>query len=83
MGREGRAGRSGLRYLAYRAAWLYLCAWIVAVSLESPPPLVRFASIAVAAAAVVFILVVLVRPRPTRAPAGTTDAHGVSDTDGP
>ena len=42
-----------------------------------------FASIAVAAAAVVFILVVLVRPRPTRAPAGTTDAHGVSDTDGP
>lgn len=83
MGREGRVGVSGSRYVAYRAAWLYVCAWIVAVSLDSPSPLVGFASTGVAAAAVVFILSVLIKPRPTRAPVGSTDALGVSYTDGP
>jgi hypothetical protein len=53
----------------------------VAVSLDSLPVLVRFASIGVAGAAVVFIVVVLIKPRPTRVPAGAPDPRGVSYPD--
>lgn len=65
MGRERRGGISGSRYLAYRAAWLYLCAWLVTVTLDSLPASLTFVSIGVAVASAVFILVVLIAPRPT------------------
>ena len=65
MGRERRHGLSGSRYLADRAAWLYLCAWVVTVSLDSLPASLRLVSIGVAVASAVFILLVLITPRPT------------------
>jgi Flp pilus assembly protein TadB len=65
VGREERTGRSGPRYMAYRAAWLYLCAWVVTVVLGSVPAALRSVSIAVAVVAALFILTVLVKPRPS------------------
>ena len=65
LGQARRDGRSGSRYFAYRAAWLYLCAWVVTVSLDSVPGPLRFVSIGVAGASAVFILRVLLTPRPT------------------
>jgi hypothetical protein len=62
-----------LRRPAYLAAWVYLCAWILALSLNSLPGSVRFGSMGIAAAAIVVIGLVLIEPRPTRAPAVPSD----------
>ena len=61
------------RHLAYLAAWLYLCAWIVALSMSSVPAAIRSVTAAVAVGAAVFIVRVLVAPRPTRAPLNPSD----------
>ena len=78
MGRHGRQRQQGywgseghrralrLRRVAYRAAWLYMCAWIAAVSLGRLPHPLEVASLAPAVAALLLIIAVLVEPRPTR-----------------
>jgi len=68
-----------LRRVVYLAAWLYLCAWVVALSLGAVPASATLASVGVAAAAVLLIIVVLVSPRPAP-PAATSEMHGVSHT---
>lgn len=52
--------------LGYRAAWLYMCAWIAAVSLGRLPHTLEVASLAPAVAALLLIVAVLIEPRPTR-----------------
>ena len=61
------------RHLSYLAAWLYLCAWIVALSMSSVPTAIRSVTAAVAVGAALFIVRVLVAPRPTRAPLTPSD----------
>jgi len=68
-----------LRRVAYLAAWLYLCGWVIALSLGRVPASATLASVGVAAAAVLLIIVVLVSPRPAP-PAATSEMHGVSHT---
>jgi hypothetical protein len=60
-----------LRLAAYRAAWVYMCAWIAAVSLGRLPHPLGVVSVSLAVAAVLLIAVVLLEPRPTRAPVGS------------
>lgn len=62
-----------LRHGAYLAAWLYLCAWIVASSLGWVPASLRLAGVGLTAAAVLLILTVLLAPRPTRTPVSASD----------
>lgn len=69
-----------LRRVAYLAAWLYLCAWIVALSLGSVPASARVASVVMAAAALLVIVAVLVAPRPARSSSAASEMHGVSHT---
>jgi hypothetical protein len=52
---------------------VYLCAWILALSLSWLPVSVRFGSMGLAAVAIVVIGLVLIEPRPTRAPAVPSD----------
>jgi hypothetical protein len=76
VGRHGRQHQQGhrasdralrLRHVAYQAAWLYMCAWIAALSLGRLPHALEVASVALALAAVLLIVVVLIEPRPMRA----------------
>jgi hypothetical protein len=80
-GRQSQQGNRGLRRVMYLAAWLYLCAWIVALSLGRLPAEVRFASIGVAAAAILLIVLVLVEPHPTQTPVIPSRSYSVKTTD--
>ncbi len=62
----GRGRLLRLRRAAYRAAWVYLCAWIAAVSLGRLPHPLEVASLAPAVAALLLIVAVLIEPRPKR-----------------
>ena len=65
-GSDGYSPGPGRRRVAYRAAWLYICAWIAAVSLGRLPHPLEVVSLAPAVAALLLIVAVLIEPRPTR-----------------
>ncbi len=72
-GGNGLAARLRVRRVAYRTAWLYVCAWVAALSLGRLPRSLGVACVAVAVVAMLLIVAVLIAPRPMRSPGAPRD----------